>query len=181
MTPPRMESPVNGSYSRLGKTFLHPTVSRLRSYTPQGSPLNASTSSAGTSRSHMFAGPSPSPSHFSAMSRMSSVSNLQALSSSDKDHVNGQYHAEREVFRWTALRNVGQQIFSPALNDKASALLGSSSLGSPTVLAANGLICVGTDEGRIYVYDFKQNLKCICGSETTGVSLSLIEGVPLSL
>ncbi|KAF9241625.1 Golgi CORVET complex core vacuolar protein 8-domain-containing protein [Melanogaster broomeanus] len=47
---------------------------------------------------------------------------------------------------------------------KAALLLGASNLGSPMVFAANGLICVGTDAGRIFVFDFKQTLLCICGT-----------------
>ncbi|EGN99739.1 hypothetical protein SERLA73DRAFT_88352 [Serpula lacrymans var. lacrymans S7.3] len=38
------------------------------------------------------------------------------------------------------------------------------------VLSANGLICVGTDMGRIYVFDFKQTLKCICGQDAPALS-----------
>lgn len=49
---------------------------------------------------------------------------------------------------------------------KAAALLGTPSIGSPTVLAANGYICVGADDGKVYVYDFKQVLKCVCGTPT---------------
>ena len=33
-----------------------------------------------------------------------------------------------------------------------------TNLGTPTGMAANGLICVGTETGFIYVFDFKQNL-----------------------
>ncbi|KAG1813729.1 Golgi CORVET complex core vacuolar protein 8-domain-containing protein [Suillus variegatus] len=47
---------------------------------------------------------------------------------------------------------------------KASSVLGDIIAGAPMVLAANGFICVGTDKGRIFVFDFKQSLKCICGS-----------------
>jgi hypothetical protein len=103
------------------------------------------------------------------MSRMSSLSNLRALSSNDTPRTaNG--HAkdfEREVFKWTQLRNISHHIYSDKAQ-KASAVLGTS-LGSPTVLGANGLICVGTDEGFVVVYDFKQTLKCICGNDAEGV------------
>jgi hypothetical protein len=65
------------------------------------------------------------------------------------------------------------------MSQKAAAVLGSvlegSSIaekGSPTVLAANGLICVGMGAGRVYVFDFKQNLKAICGgTEASGASI----------
>jgi vacuolar protein sorting-associated protein 8 len=73
---------------------------------------------------------------------------------------------EREVFRWVNLQDIGQQIYSSS--DKASSVLGVPSVGQPTVLAANGFICVGTDEGKIWVFDFKQTLKCICGPNNSG-------------
>ena len=39
------------------------------------------------------------------------------------------------------------------------------------MLAANGLICIGTESGKIYVYDFKQTLKCVCGNDALGTAL----------
>jgi hypothetical protein len=36
------------------------------------------------------------------------------------------------------------------------------------VMAANGLICIGTESGRILVFDFKQTLRCICGDSSSG-------------
>lgn len=52
-------------------------------------------------------------------------------------------------------------------------MLGSLALGSPMVLAANGLVCIGTDSGRIFVFDFKQTLKCICGNDGSGMPILL--------
>ncbi|KAG7098602.1 hypothetical protein E1B28_000526 [Marasmius oreades] len=140
--------------SGLARPFLHPTVSRLRSYTPQGSPVPSA-----TSQSNIFPGTSShSHSHFSSISRMSSISNLRSNTS---DSVDGKFkQLETDAFQWTELRNINQHIYS-SHSTKVSSVLGAAS-GSPTVLAANGLICIGTDEGRICVYDFKQTLKCIC-------------------
>ncbi|THH28379.1 hypothetical protein EUX98_g5796, partial [Antrodiella citrinella] len=74
---------------------------------------------------------------------------------------------DREVFRWTELRNIGDYLYRNAVpSSKAAEILGTSDVGSPTVLTANGLICVGTDNGKILVFDFKQNLICICGEES---------------
>jgi vacuolar protein sorting-associated protein 8 len=159
----------------IARPFLHPNVSRLRSYTPQHSnSLMASTSSIGSGTG--FGVGSPSPSHFSAVSRMSSVSNLRDLAStgslSESGHgLNGNDHSSREKprepFKWTPLRTISNQLFSAAAS-KAASVLGAPTLGTPTVLAANGLICVGTEEGKICVYDFKQTLKCVCGNDSTG-------------
>lgn len=170
-TPQPTESPLpNGSAPRLAKPFLHPTVSRLRSYTPQPSRAPSSASMGTLNPPGLD---TPAGSHFSALSRMSSLSNLQQLpSASTDDHSNGHVPApDREVFRWTLLRNIGQHVYSSNPHKTAS-LLGAPAIGAPTVLAANGLICVGTDNGKTSVYDFTQNLKCICGSEETCAHIS---------
>jgi hypothetical protein len=48
-------------------------------------------------------------------------------------------------------------------------MLGSPDLGTAMVLAANGMICIGTETGLVAVFDFKQTLKCICGTEVFGI------------
>lgn len=44
----------------------------------------------------------------------------------------------------------------------------SSMLGAPTVLAVSGLVAVGTAKGWAMVFDFNQNLRCVCGTEGIG-------------
>jgi len=135
------------------KPFLHPNVSRLRAFTPRGSPAP----SAGSPAQAMSA-LSPSLSHFSEISRTSSpTAGLRGL---PVGH-------EREVFRWSSLRSAGSYLYNQRPL-KASSILGDPVMGAPMVLAANGFICVGTDKGRVFVFDFKQTLKCICGSDSTG-------------
>jgi hypothetical protein len=160
-----MTSPP-GSHTKIAKPFLHPTVSRLRSYTPQTARLTSVTS-LGTLQSNAQEGLSPAPSHFSALSPMSSTTNLRVALEKRDLPTNGHTLPEREVFRWTHLRSIGNHIFSKA-PQKASTLLGSPATGSPLVLAANGLICIGTDTGRVFVFDFKQTLRCICGDPASG-------------
>jgi vacuolar protein sorting-associated protein 8 len=83
---------------------------------------------------------------------------------------------EREVFRWTSLHLVSAQVFNkPAV--KAAAVLGAQNVGSPLVMAANGFVCLGTDTGRVLVYDFKQTLKCVCGDPAMGTYGSLRFGL----
>jgi hypothetical protein len=159
-----MSSPA--SYFKLARPFLHPNVSRLRSHTPQASRQIHEEGSVASSHSHLFDGTSPSPSHFSSISRVSSVSNLQTTSQDDAS--NGE--TIREIFRWTELQAIMHTIY---LSPKASGLLGASYLGRPTVLAANGLICTGTDDGKVVVHDFKQSLICICESNVQGISALL--------
>ncbi|KAJ7218023.1 Golgi CORVET complex core vacuolar protein 8-domain-containing protein [Mycena pura] len=166
-----------GSPSRLlAKPFLHPSVSRLRSYTPGSRPV--SSASNGTLSSHFY-DTSPSPSHFSAISRVSSVSNLHTPSSSEAQIYSRGAAGEHEVFRWTQLRNITHHLYAPRAG-KASSLLGPPSLGIPSVLAANGLICIGTDSGLICVYDFKQSLKCVCGNDAQGKMVGAVSALALS-
>lgn len=132
------------------RPFLHPTISRLRSSPSQPLSRIPSTSTVRTP-SHEFS--PPESSHFSA------------LSHEDPSQQNG--HPDREVFHWNHLAIISNFMLAQS-NPKASAMLGSPNLGSPMVLAANGLICIGTQTGLIAVFDFKQNLKCICGTDVAG-------------
>ncbi|KAG6841894.1 hypothetical protein C0991_005624 [Blastosporella zonata] len=151
---------------RFPRPFLLPSVSRLRSFTPQSSGLssNGSGGTRMTSSSQLLEGVSPSPSQFSSMSRTSSRSNLHSASG----EIGQTIHSERDVFRWTKLSNISEHMYN-SLTQKLSSVLGAPMLGTPTVLAANGLICIGTDQGKICVYDFKQRLKCVCKNDTHGM------------
>ncbi|KAF7288694.1 Lateendosome to vacuole transport-family protein [Mycena chlorophos] len=174
LTPPRVDSPAfpNSPSRPLARPFLHPHVSRLRSSTPGSRPV--SVASIGSIGSHFFdASPSETP------SRVSSVSNIHTPASSDVFMSRAGNANERQVFRWTQLRNIMLQMYPPKTG-KASSLLGASALGTPTVLAANGLVCIGTDGGLIAVYDFKQSLKCVCGSEATGKVVGPVTALALS-
>ncbi|EIN11934.1 hypothetical protein PUNSTDRAFT_62414 [Punctularia strigosozonata HHB-11173 SS5] len=109
---------------------------------------------------------SPEPSHFSAISRSSSLSNLRAAA------TNIYAGHERPIFLWTNLRSISEHV-QPNTSQKASTLLGSSLTGTPTVLSANGMICIGTSSGKTWVFDFKQTLKCVCGGRSvTALALS---------
>lgn len=158
LTPNRDVSSM-GMAPKLSRSFLHPNISRLRSYTPQSS--NAPSSN---SQSRLFEGASPSPSNFSEISR--SASPLDSRANSHPPHDNSHTQLARDAFRWTQLRNIGHHIYAKT-SLKASAVLGSIALGSPMVMAANGLICIGTDSGRVFVFDFKQTMRCICGNESS--------------
>ncbi|KAF4598582.1 Vacuolar protein sorting-associated protein 8 [Pleurotus pulmonarius] len=167
-TPPRTETPSKRPLSsQLFRSYLHPSVSRLRSFTPQSSRVQSPGTGMVNSHSILF--------NSQSLSRASSSSNLHSQSSAERqdDPAN---HDEREVFRWTQLRNITTHLYS----HKASSVMGNLSLGSPTTLAANGLICIGTDEGRICVYDFQQDLKCICGDEGSLKTIGPVTALALS-
>lgn len=161
---------------QLARPFLHPTVSRLRSYTPQSTKIGSNESSV-TSHSHLYEGMSPSQSHFSSLSRMSSISNSQSVLLADERDVDTNTVREtRQVFKWTELQAITRTMFSKA-SQKASNVLGAPLLGSPTTLAANGLICIGTTEGKVVVHDFSQSLICVCESKIIGTSfISVFHG-----
>lgn len=156
LSPPKVViSDTSGAETKPMRPFLHPTISRLRSITPQAS-RSPSVGSLATVNSHL--GLSTPPSHFSALSPTSSESNLPDAS---VQQAGKPAEEEREVFRWSQLRNISELIYGQHVQ-KAAAILGTPVTGSPTVIAANGLVCIGTDAGRILVFDFKQNLKCVC-------------------
>ena len=134
--------------------FLHPNISRLRSFTPRRM------ASGGSSHSQIANEISPQPSHFSAISHSSSLGIPQGTST-PRDDIDGAY----KPFRWTVLRELGRQIYF-SQSQKVTEVLGTA--GTPTVFTANGLVCVGTTKGKILVFDFKQQLRCICGSDQLG-------------
>lgn len=113
------------------------------------------------------------------MSRSSSISGLGEESTSHEgtsdagDTVHGvMTHEKREPFRWTALKNVLVHVHSAPVTapKKASQLLGGF-VEIPTVMAANGLVCIGTNQGRVHVFDFKQQLRSTCTSKPTSAAL----------
>ncbi|EJD02930.1 lateendosome to vacuole transport-family protein [Fomitiporia mediterranea MF3/22] len=156
------------------RPFIHPSISRLRSSLP-ATPRQRVVSSSSLGTANILGRDllSPSPSHFSSISRTSSTSNLRIA-----DTVSD-VGKEQEAFKWTTLRIIGEHVYHKA-PDKANAILGSPVLGSPTVLAANGLICIGTDSGRVFVFDFKQELKCICGDDNSARSYGPVTALALS-
>ena len=165
-----MASPgPNGSPFRDPRPYLHPSISRLRSGISSQQQRLSSVSSLSSQHPRNIA--TPSLSHFSAVSPTSSLS---ALPTGHSENDKTDRAEEREAFRWTTLQMVNDIIFTKT-SGKASAVLGSPSTGAPTVLAANGLICVGTDAGRVFVFDFKQQLKCICGDDNSGSAFSYLQ------
>ena len=125
------------------------------------------------------------PSHFSSISRSSSVTNIPGTGSqggspnADTMHARLSAKPKREPFRWTALKNILIHVRTPpnATPQKAAKVLGGFlSTETPTVMAANGLVCVGTNQGRVHIFDFKQQLRSTCSSES--VYLCIINESP---
>lgn len=147
--------------------FLHPNVSRLRSYATRAP-------SAGSVHSAVARPVEATTPSLSALSRTSSNSNLSAPRLSHRGDDKHSYDS-RVPFRWSTMKSILSQIKAPpSAPPKAANILGGSE--TPTAMAANGLICIGTSQGRIMVFDFKQNLKAICTTEGN----SMITAIALS-
>jgi len=117
---------------------------------------------------------SPASSKFDALSRQSSSSNIRDLPESITSPPSSVAQAEAlassfSSFRWTPLRKISNRVFSSATatrNQYESGVANSVNiLGPPTVIAASGVICVGTSKGWTMVFDYAQSLKCICGND----------------
>jgi len=59
------------------------------------------------------------------------------------------------------LRTLRAYLFLPHPSNKVQAMLGAPAVGTPMVMATNGLVCIGTESRQILVFDFKQTLRCI--------------------
>lgn len=140
-------------------SFLNPSVSRLRSFTPGIIPRTSSDISLVSLQT--APGVTSVSSHFSSRSRASSLLVHSDATSKPK---------EREVFKWAELGSITQH-FSSRPSQKAISVLGARPASRPTVLAANGMICVGTEDGSVHVFDFTQTLKCVCGTDLNGAEL----------
>jgi hypothetical protein len=122
-------------------------------------------------------------SRFGALSRQSSMSNMNDLKWSDDklqpssasslvdlDAVVGSSNA----LRWTPLPKISARVMQArqrgGTDSPSTRLNAAPQLGQPTVLAANGIICIGTARGWVMVFDFAQVLKCVCGNEVLGRS-----------
>jgi hypothetical protein len=171
-SPPAMSSFLpNGASlstpSKLSASFLNPSTSRLRSYMTHASPVTSVTSA--NSPLHRIS-PSPVPSSFTLSPGSSSAHlPLGAAEKHDLSQANGHGSSDaREVFRWAQLHSLGTHLPARHPSNKVQAMLGASAVGAPLVMAANGLICIGTESGRVLVFDFKQTLRCICGDPSSG-------------
>lgn len=163
------------------KPFLHPSVSRLRSRsvfarTPESSSVSSSTNFGSHSPSQLLTNSSlHTPSDISndtsqsSTTHLSTASQLHSRTQSHREFLNAVLQStENEAFRWTSLHLIGKDLFASTAVKKAMTVLGARGFKKPTVLVANGNVCIGTSDGKILVYDFRQNLRCICGDESSG-------------
>lgn len=197
---PRVLTPTpRKASSKIAKAFLDPNVSRLRSHTPR--PSSSSSSPAATLSSSFIGFHPSSPSQnvdsvTHSLSRVSSSSNFNSYSQSYSHQPSSAAQArnhsevvkaviqsiEKDAFRWTNLNAITKEVYAPTSSAvrKAMSILGAQRFETPTVLAANGYICIGTSDGKVLVYDFRQNLKCMCGEDSPENRLGAVTALALS-
>lgn len=167
------------SPSSFKRPAAHPQISRLRSTSTQLQRFPSSSSHSTFFDRARRGAPNDSNSNsgFDLMSRVSSISNLNEVLLDNSDtNSNAEaststtaptsilYKAPTDTFKWSPLRRISQRIYPPISSLKN----GTQSIGVPTVLAVSGIIAVGTTKGWVMIFDFAQNLRCMCGSELIG-------------
>lgn len=167
-----------------------PSISRLRSHMrhPSSSSIDSSISS---QQPHVSR--SVSSSHFSQLSRTTSSSTLHSLSSSNPAPPLSRpgpssHPLLSDPLHYTTLKRISYTLYPSRSSNKLASMGALSSetrgndvknpsslrpeFGVPSIMVANGLICVGTDQGWVGVWDFKGDMKGWFGSDMIGASLS---------
>lgn len=167
---------ISGSlgHSTFRRPAAHPQISRLRSISTQVPRFPSASSSSTLFDQARRPVDSPASSAFDLLSCASSISNLNDLARDSDDTPEPSSSAAgstadsklpSDTFRWSPLRRISPRIYPPKTIKVPTP---PESLGLPMVLAVSGVIAVGTSGGWVMVFDFGQNLKCICGTEATG-------------
>jgi hypothetical protein len=98
-----------------------------------------------------------SPAFVNTHSRQSSLSSQLIQEHGDASTPNAPW----DVVRWTKLNKITAQAFSEA---------GKRNFGKPTSLCVSSSIVLGTSKGTMLIFDYHQNLKCIIGPGTKGLT-----------
>ncbi|GAA5987728.1 hypothetical protein JCM10908_007185 [Rhodotorula pacifica] len=141
---------------------------------------------------------SASGSAFDNVSRRSSVSNIFDLPSGSElpigTSVSGasstgpkeNVKPPARTVKWSPLKRVSSRAFPNATATAGAAALSQaeqiakSAMGQPTVMAVNGLIAIGTTRGWVLVFDFGQNLRCVCGTEAIATECGAVTALAVS-
>lgn len=83
-----------------------------------------------------------------------------------------------DPFRWTTLRNISVRMYHG--KSGRPSVSGATNLGAPTAIAASGIICVGTANGWVTVFDYSQNVKCVCGNEQIVTAAGRVTALSIS-
>ncbi|GAA5947773.1 hypothetical protein JCM3765_001077 [Sporobolomyces pararoseus] len=86
-----------------------------------------------------------------------------------------------KTIKWSPLKRISSRIAPPQPSTNGASLgVGIGSQGSPTVMAVSGIIVIGTTKGWTMVFDFGQNLRCICGTEAIAKECGEVTAVAIS-
>ncbi|GJN91064.1 hypothetical protein Rhopal_004079-T1 [Rhodotorula paludigena] len=86
------------------------------------------------------------------------------------------------TIKWSSLKRLSARLYpsSAAGNGGAAEQMARGAMGSPTVMAVSGLVAVGTSKGWVLVFDFGQNLRCVCGTEAIAKEAGAVTAVAVS-
>lgn len=90
------------------------------------------------------------------------------------------------IFRWASLRRISQRIYSIPKRLHPTTIISSTNstsntiLGLPTVIAASGVIVIGTAKGWVMVFDYASNLKCVLGSDAVVRDAGAVSALSIS-
>jgi hypothetical protein len=159
----------------------HPQISRLRSISTQQRFVSGSSYSTAVENFNQV--DSPGTSNFDLASRRSSASNLFDLPPSsdlvtpEPSSPTSTSEAGRpstETFKWSSLKRISSRIYPPiskgGVGFTPAGATAAGLMGVATVMAVSGIIAVGTSKGWVMVFDFGQNMRCVCGTEAIGAS-----------
>ncbi|GAA5896988.1 hypothetical protein JCM5296_002675 [Sporobolomyces johnsonii] len=200
---PAPASPASAHYPR--RPSYHPQISRLRSIstqsfpTPNGAPSNRFVSSSSYNTAFEFPAGShsrppfnspPSTSGFDNISRRSSTSNLFELPSASELPTASASNASStaaappptRTIKWSSLKRISSRLYLPAGQGGVShaEAMAKSAMGTPTVMAVSGVVAVGTSKGWVMVFDFGQNLRCVCGTEGIAKEAGAVTALAIS-
>nr|ODN92968.1 hypothetical protein L204_05147 [Cryptococcus depauperatus CBS 7855] len=176
-------------------SFIHPSISRLRSH------MRFSSSTTQQSlQNPQFLG-LRLPSHFSQISdakseTMSTGSTpVQPASLQNEIPTPSRTKELEPAFQFHPLRKLSAHAFSrdksgmtsprPQFTKKATSILGvplgspltevaSTDLGNPTVMDICGMVAIGTNRGHVVIYGFGQDIRYFLQSETTDFSVTAL-------
>ncbi|GAA5921472.1 hypothetical protein JCM1841_005473 [Sporobolomyces salmonicolor] len=200
---PAPASPASVHYPR--RPSYHPRISRLRSIstqsfpTPSGAPSNRFVSSSTYNTAFEFPGgqhtrpplnSSPSTSGLDNISRRSSTSNLFELPSASELPTASASNASStaaspppiRTIKWSPLKRISSRLYLPTGQGGVSQAeaMAKSAMGTPTVMAVSGVVAVGTSKGWAMVFDFGQNLRCVCGTEGIAKEAGAVTALAIS-
>ncbi|KAK4054695.1 hypothetical protein OIO90_003507 [Microbotryomycetes sp. JL221] len=191
-------TPLRNGPSTPRRPSAHPQISRLRSMSTQQRFASNSSYSTALEFPLGAAADSPGTSGFDMASRRSSASNIFDLANGGKassDLVTpsqlspaatetGRSDPIADIFKWSTLKRVSSKVYPAGSRGTVSVTtIGgtqSGMLGSPTVMSVSGIVAVGTSKGWAMVFDFNQNLRCVCGTEAISKDAGAVTALAVS-